>query len=171
MKKSKLKATILLLLTAIQFVSVAQNCKYDYDKEDPISGQKEQRIKFNCTMVYTFAFYRNGNDHRVESYIMMPGEQNFVLPEGSKIDIKLSNKKVLTLASAGKAAPETNIYGSTVRTSYSMSYSITSEQLTEIQNNGIVFIRTYLQNGTQWYDHELKDKKIQKTKEAAGCMQ
>ena len=173
MKKNILLFTVFAVLIAGS--TFAQKCKFDYDKTDAFSGEKEQRIimKFGLFSPFVFSFYHKGEDCRLEVYITMSGEQNFILRKGSKLDIKLVNGKIFNLESVDDAAPTSYVGGSAnspqIKSNYSISYKISKEQLKEISDAGIQITKTHLQ-GDSYYDHEMKSKDIEKTKSAASCM-
>ena len=134
-----MKTTALaILLSFAGMASFAQSCKFNYDKVDPFTNEREQRIVFAPAMnqYFSMAFYHKGTDYRVESNVNMPGKQEFEIPVGSKLDIKLGNGKVLSLENAAKATPAAFVGSDQVMTSYAMSYTITKEQFEEIAANG-----------------------------------
>jgi hypothetical protein len=159
------------VLCLAEMTAFSQKCKFDFDKVDPFSNEKEQRISYKPSFngYFSMAFYHKGNDYRIESYVNMPGKQEFEIPVGHKLEIKLGDGTHFTLENATKALPVAFVGGDQVMTSYSMSYHITKEQYQQIAASGITFMRTWLQDAN-YYDYEFKKKEPEKTKAAATCI-
>src|SRR5579872_2779034 len=147
------KVSFLAILILAASLSFSQNCKFDFDKTDPFTNVKTQRISVRGNMFFSMAFYRQNDDYRVESYLSMNDAQTFVVPVGSKLDIKLTNGKIISIQNLVAAQPASSMLGSLVITNYSMSYKISKEDLGQIAANGISFIRTWYTD-TQYYDYE-----------------
>ena len=169
MKKILFALTAMLLLT---YLGQAQDCKFRTDKVDPISGKKTQGISLKTTLKMAVGLARSGDDYYLESYAYMGGEQNFELPEGSLLDLKLGNDVVLSLPSNVSVKPVTTVNGSataSVSTSYLVKYKISKEQAEQIKANGIKYLRMHL-NGDQGYDLEFKEKDMEKSIRSAKCI-
>jgi hypothetical protein len=161
--------SLITMLIWLQLAASSQNCKFDYNKVDPLSNAKEQRITLRANVFFNLAFYHKGDDYRLESYVWMPGVQDFKIPVGHKLEVKLSNGKMLTLENAAEASPVSNVSGEAILTNYAMTYKITKEQYEEIAASGIAFTRTWLKE-TNYYDYEFKKKEIEKTMAFASCI-
>ncbi len=167
--KFKNSILTLLMLISISFFSQAQDCKYDLNEKDEFSGKIVRRIKQKYNFYFSFAFYRTGDDYRLESYINIPGDQAFIIPEGNKLNLKLGDGTIMELSSVKNATPQSFIANAQVYSGFAMTYPITKEQLESIQKVGIKFIRTYLKDES-YYDMDIKKKKIEKLKISAGCI-
>ncbi|MBI9067629.1 MAG: hypothetical protein JEZ09_10080 [Salinivirgaceae bacterium] len=167
----KLKSIILTLVLAFFSTTVinAQNCKYDHDKTDEFSGKIERRIFEKYNFFFKFAFYRLGSDFRLESYVNIPGDQAFLIPEGSRLNLKLGDGSIMELTSIKNATPQSFVASNQIYSGFAMTYPITKEQLKQISGVGIKFIRTYLKDDS-YYDMDIKKKKIIKLKEHASCI-
>ncbi|MFA6401119.1 MAG: hypothetical protein WCX31_05765 [Salinivirgaceae bacterium] len=158
-----------LLVISIATVSNAQKCHYDVDKKDPFSGTNERRISETYNNYFTFAFYRSGDDFRLESYVNIPNDQAFIIPAGNKLTLKLTDGTTMELSSLNSATPQSYFVNLQIYSAYAMTYPITKEELKKIETIGIVFIRTYLKDES-YYDMEIKKKKIEKLKNDARCI-
>ncbi|WP_321282067.1 hypothetical protein [Marinifilum fragile] len=167
--KTKFLLIFAFLLLSITSITNAQNCKYTHEKVDEFSGKVERRIVQKHNFYFTFAFYRLGDDYRLESYVNIPGDQAFLIPEGSKLNLKLGDKSIMELTSIKNATPQSFVSGTQIYSGFAMTYPITKEQLKKIEEVGIKFIRTCLKDES-YYDMDLKKKKIEKTKTYAGCI-
>ena len=85
---------ILLLLSGIIFssLSYAQKCRFQFDKEDPVTGERVVRTGVSLSMWTKFQFYRSDDDLRIEYYAMLGGEHNFSVPPGAIMKIRLGNE-------------------------------------------------------------------------------
>ncbi|WP_321308118.1 hypothetical protein [Marinifilum fragile] len=168
-----MKTNFLLLLAFVLMSSTsvikAQKCSYTHEKVDEFSGEVERRILKQHNFYFKFAFYRLGDDFRLESYVNIPGDQAFLIPEGSKLNLKLEDKSVMELTSIKNATPQSFVSGNQIYSGFALTYPITKEQLKQIEEVGIKFIRTYLKDES-YYDMDLKKKKIEKTKDYARCI-
>lgn len=167
--KTKFLLIFAFLLLSGVCITNAQNCKYTHEKVDEFSGKVERRIVQKHNFYFTFAFYRLGDEYRLESYVNIPGDQAFLIPEGSKLNLKLGDKSIMELTSVKNATPQSFVSGSQIFSGFAMTYPITKEQLKKIEEAGIKFIRTYLKDES-YYDMALKKKKIEKTKTYASCI-
>jgi hypothetical protein len=162
----------ILLCTLTMFTQIAgfSQCKFSYDKVDPFTNEREQRIEFKTLFnaYFNIAFYRKGKDYRIESYVNVAGKQDFEIPAGHKLEIKLGDGTHLTLENATKTTPAVFV-GDQMMTRYAMSYPITKEQYRQIVTSGIAFMRTWLQDAN-YYDYEFKKKETEKTMSAAACI-
>lgn len=162
--KRKLFLIVVLALFGLSYAS-AQNCNFDLVKTDPFTGETELRINTQYDNIFSMGLYRKGETYRIESYVAGTEWQNYFLPVGSLLDLKLGNGSTMTLASVYDA--ESNIVEN--YEGYSLSYAITKEQFQEIADNGIQIIRTHLLGDT-YYDYELKKSEINKVKSNASCI-
>jgi len=168
-----MKTTFLLLFALLLLsntsIATAQKCNYTHEKVDEFSGEVERRILKKHNFYFKFAFYRLGDDFRLESYVNIPGDQAFLIPEGSKLNLKLGDKSVMELTSVKNATPQSFVANGQIFSGFAMTYPITREQLKEIEEVGIKFIRTYLKDES-YYDMDLKKKMIEKSKDNARCI-
>lgn len=167
--KTKFLLLFAFLLFSIPTITNAQKCKYTHEKVDEFSGKVERRIVQKHNFYFTFAFYRLGDEYRLESYVNIPGDQAFLIPEGSKLNLKLGDKSIMALTSVKNATPQSFVSGTQIYSGFAMTYPISKEQLKKIEEAGIKFIRTYLKDES-YYDMALKKKKIEKTKTYASCI-
>ncbi|PXY02229.1 hypothetical protein DF185_06170 [Marinifilum breve] len=167
--KTKFLLLFAFLLFSIPTITNAQKCKYTHEKVDEFSGKVERRIVQKHNFYFTFAFYRLGDEYRLESYVNIPGDQAFLIPEGSKLNLKLGDKSIMELTSVKNATPQSFVSGTQIFSGFAMTYPISKEQLKQIEEVGIKFIRTYLKDES-YYDMALKKKKIEKTKTYASCI-
>jgi hypothetical protein len=163
------KLSFLTTLVLAASLAFSQNCKFDFDKTDPFTNVKTQRINVRGNMFFSMGFYRQNDDFRIEAYLSMNDAQNFVVPAGSKLDIKLTNGKIISIQNVADAQPAQSPLGNMIITNYAMSYKISKEDLTAIAANGITFIRTWYSDAN-YYDYEFKKKEPEKTTAAATCI-
>jgi hypothetical protein len=162
--KRKLAFIIMLALSGLGFAH-AQHCRFDLIKTDPFSGETELRINTRYDNYFSLYLYRKGETFQVVSNVEVPGMQNYPLPFTSKLDLKLGNDTTFTLESLSVS----ELGSDAGYTNYSITYSITKEQFTEIAENGILYIRTHLRNEA-YYDYALKKSETEKVKSKASCI-
>jgi hypothetical protein len=173
MKKMKSKAIKYLILSSIFILTfgevVAQKkCKYSFDKEDPMTNERVRRNYVKGKSYFKFAFYRKANDFRFETLIVFNGTQEFVVPKGQEIVVKLGNGDVIKGINADNATPNSYVANAAVMTNYSMSYIVSKEQMELMAKHGITVVSTKLGNKT--YTLEFKEKALEKNKVKIACM-
>ena len=161
----------MLLLSGIIFsiLSYAQKCRFQFDKEDPVTGERVVRTGVSLSMWTKFQFYRSDDDLRIEYYAMLGGEHNFSVPPGAIMKIRLGNDEILEVKSVNKAVPTSSIVSNRVVTSYGFSYEITIEQMKTIGNAGIKAISVSFNKDIR-RTHEFKKRKNKKIKKYARCI-
>lgn len=167
--KTKFLLLLAFLLFSITTITKAQKCNYTHEKVDEFSGKMERRIMKKHNFYFQYAFYRLGDDFRLEAYVNIPGDQAFLIPEGSKLKLKLGDKSVMELTSIKNATPQSFVASNQIYSGFAMTYPITKEQLKKIEEVGIKFMRTALKDES-YYDMTFKKKKIEKTKNYARCI-
>lgn len=162
--------SILLLLSALYVTPVqAQKCKYDFDKKDPISGERIRRNQHNINLWTKMALYRANDDIRFEFSFARNGEDNFSVPIGTKIFIKLEDETIIELKSANVALPVSFVTSNQVATSFAFSYYITKEQMQKIADHGITYIKAMLIDDVS-VNYEISTRKSKKIKKSAFCI-
>jgi len=147
----------------------AQKCKYQFDKKDPITGERVRRNFHAINLWAKMALYRANDDIRFELNMARGGEDNFSIPIGTKVFIKLEDESILELESANKAVPVSFVAGNQIASSFAVSYYITKEQMQKIATNGITFIKAMLIEDLSM-NYEISSRKSKKIKKSALCM-
>ena len=98
----------------------AQNCKYDFDKKDPMTEERVRRNRYTLKSFLVFNLYRRGDDFRVEVEVALVGEQNYSVEKGEEVLLKLSDGTLLTLKAADEANPVSYVQGYQVATNYAI---------------------------------------------------
>jgi len=167
--KKFLLSTLLLLAVMCIMPAQAQKCKYDFDKKDPITGERIRRNFHSINLWAKMALYRANDDIRFELNMVRGGEDNFSIPIGTKVFIKLEDESILELKSANKAVPVSFVTGNQVASSFAISYYITKEQIQKIATHGITFIKAMLIDEVSM-NYEINKRKSKKIKKSASCM-
>lgn len=168
MKKFLLSTLVLLSVMCIM-PAQAQKCKYQFDKKDPITGERVRRNFHAINLWAKMALYRANDDIRFELNMARGGEDNFSIPIGTKVFIKLEDESILELESANKAVPVSFVAGNQIASSFAVSYYITKEQMQKIATNGITFIKAMLIEDLSM-NYEISSRKSKKIKKSASCM-
>jgi len=167
--KTKILSITLILFALYIIPAQAQKCKCQFDKKDPITGERIRRDFHNINLWAKFAFYRANDDLRFELNFARNGEDNFYIPIGTKIYIKLGNEEILELKSANEAKPQSFIAGNQVATSFAISYFITKEQMKNISDSGITYLKAMIDDELSM-NYEIKSNKNKKIMSSAQCI-
>ena len=152
--KINLKKIIFLAFIFATFTSYSQDCEV---KNDPITGEK--------TCIFN---YKNGSlkyEYKVGGVINFlltfdySGEQNFAMPKGSEVIIKLENDSIIRLYSIVEAMPQTKVFATQnsagVMTYYTFAFELTADQIKTLASSNVVFYRyPSVSGGTN--DYEVK---------------
>jgi len=170
MKNQPIKLFILSIIFILSFneVNAQDKCKYSFDKEDPMTNERVRRNYIKGKPFFQFAFYRKADDFRFETLLKFNGTQEFIVPKGQEMNIKLGNGDVIIVLNADAATPNSYVSGPQVMTNYSMSYFATKEQMELMAKHGISVVATHLGNKT--YTLEFKEKNLEKDKAKIACM-
>lgn len=163
-------STIIVLLLFGMLAEVqAQKCKFDFDKEDPISGDRVRRNNYKLKkQAFTVSYYRKKDEFKLELSMIFAGARTFSVTTSDQLVLKLSNNETITVYPSKEFAPTSQATGSGVYTFYAISYNATQEQYQQISENGVVHVRSNM--GGETYDVEVKEKMAEKMKIGAGCM-
>lgn len=173
-----------LILLALVFTGTitaanAQKCKFDFDKKDPMSGDRVRRnthkvnygsavelaYPFYTRGAMAFSFYRNGDDFKLEANGYLPGLKTYTVQTSDQLQIKLGNGEIISVYANNEFKPTVGGQGITL---YAISYDASQEVFQKIATHGVVLLRVYL--GSEMYDVEVKDKMLDKMKAGAACM-
>jgi len=138
--KINLKKLIFLAFIFATLSSFSQECEV---KNDPITGEKTCIFSNKAgTLKYE---YKVGGVINFFTTFNYSGEQNFAMPKGSEIIIKLENDSIIRLYSIVEAMPQTRVvanqYGASVYTYYTFAFELTAEQVKTLASSDVVFMR------------------------------
>lgn len=161
----------LLLLVLFSDISVAdKKCKFDYDKEDKVTGEKIQ--------YFNFGFFLGGFKIQIgnqgkRSYFSFgydaPGDKSEVIrKESDTLYIRLSNKEMIKLNAKEDTRGTAHIVGRQVNTFYSPIYYLTDEQLKALSENTIIAFKYYIEGKD--YNIDMPEKKADKIMSASDCL-
>ena len=101
----------------------AQKCKYTIDETDPMTDARVRRTKMTLEgRDFVVNYYRRGDEFRVEMAVALIGERNFVVSEGTELNLKLGNGDIEVFKAAQRATPVSYVAGTQVATNYSATF-------------------------------------------------
>jgi hypothetical protein len=160
------------LFAACGWMSVdasAQKCKYLTDETDPMTEERVRRTKMTLEgRDFVVNYYRKANEFRVEMAVALIGERNFVVEEGTALNLKLGNGNIETFLAVGRATPVSYVAGTQVATNYTASFSCSEAQMSLLAEHG--FSVASIELGDETVTRVVKSKKATETKENARCM-
>ncbi|WP_420575239.1 hypothetical protein [Ekhidna sp.] len=168
----RLKSLAIISLILVAFSGQAQICKYVVNEKDPLTDDIIRTVKTRLTgptPFYYFYYIRNGSDYKFQVEVGDYGELSTSIPKGSELVMRAGNGKVIRMTSIDKADPEViNDFGSKI-TQYKVTYQMTEQDMTDIAESGIVFIRIKDMKNT-FSDQEIPEAVVQISKENAECI-
>ncbi len=167
----KLGILIFLFLTTLTAFS-QKKCKFDYEKEDKVSGKTIRFYEFNILLAgVKIQIGNNGPQSYFNFGIDMVGEKEEVIrKETDTLYIRLANKELLTLnpKENTKGTAHINEQQRQVKTFFAPMYYMTEDQLKMLSESPIVGFK-FLIEGLE-YTVEMPDKKGEKIMEGFGCL-
>ena len=147
----------------------AQKCKYTIDETDPMTDARVRRTKMTLEgRDFVVNYYRKGDEFRVEMAVALIGERNFVVSEGTELNLKLGNGDIEVFKAAQRATPVSYVAGTQVATNYSATFFCTEAQMALLAEHG--FKVASIQLGDETVTRVVKEKKASKTQENAACI-
>ena len=163
-----IRPLLLLALLLSTTGAMAQKCKYDLDKTDPMSGERVRRMEMKHKPYFIVSYYRKAEDFRVELNVRFVGERNFAVSEGAELKLKLKGGDILTFPAAQQATPISGVNGTQINTIYAITYGCTREQMQRLANEGYTVASA--QVGDETLTVEVKEKEMTDTAANAACM-
>ena len=168
--------TKLIALASVLILTISvygeKKCKFDYDKEDKITGEKIQYINYNLFVsAVKIQIGNNGKQSYFSFGYDMAGDRyEIIKKETDTLYIRLANKELI------KINPKENTKGTShidaqrkqVYTFYSPIYYMNDDQLKLLSESPMVAFK-FLIEGKE-YTVETSDKKSEKIMEGFECL-
>jgi hypothetical protein len=172
---------VFLFLNSMQLS--AQKCKFDYEKNDPFTGEVtkgislEIREKASMPSVthsgkpfrYNFIVNRLGDKYFIDVDIYFGGNVRELIRKGEPFIFKLSNGETISLTAQEDVVPiAIGQPSGGIWTQYKAKYSIDAETLQRLSTFSPTHFRFSLEGKN--YDRELASKEQKKFTQAAACI-
>lgn len=170
-----MKTRSIITLALLAFIAVnshAQICKYVVNEKDPITDDIIRTVKTRITgptPYYYFSYIRNGSDYKFNVEVGDYGELDTVIPQGSELVMRAGNGAVIRMQSIESASPKIiDDYGEKI-TQYDITFQMTEQDMQNIRESGIVFIRIKEMKNT-FSDQQIPTAVIEISKANAECI-
>lgn len=168
----KLKVALIIGLLCLAFSSSAQICKYIVNEKDPITDDIIRTVRTRLTgptPFYYFSYIRNGSDFKFRVEVGDYGELNTVIPKGSELVMRAGNGAVIRMQSIDASEPEVIKDFGNMISSYDITFQMTEQDMKDITESGIVFIRIKAMKNT-FSDQEVPEAVVEISKANAECI-
>lgn len=170
MKKVILSGILLLATFSIK----AQNCHYDSNDTDPITGKTVKQIDCKLAKSWRIVFSKQDDVMYVSVFMVLPGDQRAIMSKGDSAIVRLGNNQVITLYAANDVVPTAFVgghgVGAQVYSSYSPVYPCDADKMKQLSTSPITAMRFYA--GSDFVTlPEVKGKSAEKIQNAAACIQ
>lgn len=166
------KILFVVSLIVIGFSSSAQICKYVVNEKDPITDDIIRTVKTRLTgptPYYYFSYIRNGSDYKFRVEVGDYEDVKTKIPKGSELVMRAGNGKVIRMQSIEDATTEIiQDFGSKI-TRYDITFQMTEQDMMDIRDSGIVFIRIKEMKNT-FSDQQIPDAVVEISKANAECI-
>jgi hypothetical protein len=162
--------TIIILSTLFSFGQ--KKCKFDYDKEDKVTGNKIQYITYN--LFATGVKIQIGNNGKQSyfnfGYDMLGDKYEIIKKETDTLYIRLANKELIKLnpKENTKGTSHINTIQKQIFTFYSPMYDLNEDQLKLLAESPIVAFK-FLIEGKE-FSVEMPEKKSDKIMDGFDCL-
>ncbi|MEO9870811.1 hypothetical protein [Ekhidna sp.] len=168
----RLKLILLFALFVMGLGSTAQICKYVVNEKDPITDDIIRTVKTRLTgptPYYYFSYIRNGSDFKFQVEVGDYGELDTVIPKGSELVMRAGNGEVIRMNAIESSSPEIiKDFGSKI-TRYDITYQMSEQNMKDITESGIVFIRIKDMKNT-FSDQKIPEAVVQISIDNAECI-
>ena len=168
-----MKALTTFFFATIMSLSVySQKCKYNYEKDDPFTGNHIVGITETISRSWKIVFTREKDNYSISLVIKFRGVMEDVVGVNDTLLIALEGTKPISLCAAAVSNPTTHLvyFGdyAQYQTSYLVAYQISTEQLEILSNNKPISTRVYI--GKNFYTVNIKKGNSKKIAKAAACI-
>lgn len=168
----KTKLIILFVLFLMSAESQAQICKYVVNEKDPLTDDVIRTVRTRITgpkPYYYFSYIRNGSDYKFFVEVGDYGELDNVIQKDSELIMRVGNGNIYRMKAIESAKPEVVKDFSERITQYEITYQMTEQNMRDIQESGVVFIRIQDLKNT-FSDQQIPDAVVQISKANAECI-
>ena len=96
----------------------AQSCKYDYDEEDEITGERERKNTYRFTYELNVSLNRASDTFKFQVNRVLQGEVDHIINSQDQLILKLGNGESIPLSPEGTYTPSSRIAGAGILTDY-----------------------------------------------------
>lgn len=168
----KFRPLLILCLTVLSLSSNAQICKYVVNDKDPLTDDIIRTVRTRLTgptPYYYFSYIRNGDDYKFNVEVGDYGELDNTIPKDSELIMRAGNGEVIRMKAIESSTPEIiSDFGSKI-SRYEITYQMTEQNMKDIAESGIVFIRIKDMRNT-FSDQEIPEAVVQISKENGECI-
>ncbi len=168
----RLKLTLVLTFIILGFSSGAQICKYVVNEKDPITDDVIRTVRTRLTgptPYYYFSYIRNGSDYKFRVEVGDYEEVSTSLEKGTELIMRAGNGAVIRMQSIEKVTTEIiKDFGSKI-TRYDITFQMTEQDMLDIKDSGIVFIRIQDMKNT-FSDQQIPEAVVEISKANAECI-
>ena len=168
----KMRYLFTFSLMSIGLFSNAQICKYVVNEQDPLTDDIIRTVRTRLTgptPYYYFSYIRNGSDYKFNVEVGDYGELDSPIPKDSELIMRAGNGEVIRMKAIESSTPELiDDFGSKI-TRYDITYQMTEQNMKDIAESGIVFIRIQDMKNT-FSDQEIPAAVVQISKENGECI-
>lgn len=162
----------IFLFVMVVLPSQSQICKYVVNEKDPLTDDIIRTVRTRLTgptPSYYFSYIRNGSDYKFTVEVTDYGVLDHTIPKGSELIMRAGNGEVIRMPAIDNATPEAIKEFSTELTRYEITYQMTEQNMRDIADSGIVFIRIKDLKNT-FSDQEIPEAVVTISKENAECI-
>jgi len=168
----KVKFIWLFCLFIMSFNLNAQICKYVVNDKDPLTDDIIRTVKTRLTgptPFYYFYYIRNGSDYTFKVDVGDYGELTEVIEKGSELVMRAGNGNVIRMTAIEASKPKIiDDFGSKI-TQYEATFQMTEQDMRDIAESGIVFIRIKAMKNT-FSDQVIPEAVVEISKENGACI-
>lgn len=161
---------LFLLLT---IAAKAQDCHYDSEKADPITGKSTKVINCKLARSWRMVFTKQDTELNIGLFMILPGDQSLKINEGDSLVMRLESGDVITLHSKAVYGPTAFAGGSSqyrqIYSSYSPLYLCDVADMKKLSKSPIAAMRIFF-GGNPVTLESVKGKLADKIMDAAYCI-
>ena len=149
-------------------IAFGQKCKYDYKKNDPITGEESKGSTFSIKIWWKLGLNKNGNQYFVGMFVRIDGNIRDVITPENTIIFKLENGDIITVNANEHYAPSAQAGQRGVHSDFRANYNISPEDMQKLAASPLTHIRMGI--GTRVYDESFSAKRGKSFQNIAKCI-
>ncbi len=160
---------LFVLTLLISISSVAQKkCRYKADVVDEFSGERKRMTVVKIVGTYhETGLNRMGDKFYFIYWKRYRSEENFSLPKGSDLYLKLEDETIINLKSQNDVTPKTHIWQEKIVSDYDIAYEISKDDVEKIAKSGVHSMKIQMEKE---YTLKCGKNKTAKIQENAACL-
>ena len=146
----------------------AQKCKFDYEKEDPLTGAQTKGNTFTVKVYWKIGFNKVGDKYTISMWLRMNGQVRDIITPENNIVFKLENGEIITVFANDSYVGRSQATQNGVLTVYDAIFAVSEDDIKKLAASPLTYVRMPI--GALTAESELNTKKGAEFQGKAKCI-